>query len=182
VGEHHVELDQCTASDDTAGWGPEFLSTATLTAPLLYRYSNLDIRLLGNNLGGDRKLAALATSAWLTSVLHAVPRAKRTSTAPATRPLLAMAVARHDQALSMANAFLKPVSPTPELGEGQAAVAAFGRHWGHMEAAYGHRGVRWSCFLYADDEAAVIAELPGRRVDAGELTALAARAAEEVGA
>ena len=182
VGEHHVELDQCTIADDTAGWGPEFLSTATLTAPVLYRYSNLDIRLLGNNLGGDRRLLELAASAWLTAELHAVPRAKRSSTAPSTRPLLAMAVARDDQALSLANAFLRPVRPTRDLDEGQAAVDAMCRHWAHMDAAYGHHGVRWCCFLYAEDGASVPLDMPGRRVNAAELTMLAAHAAAGVGA
>lgn len=182
VGEHHVELDQCTVVDDSAGWGPEFLSAATLTAPTLYRYCNLDINLLRNNLGGDLELIELATTAWLTAAMHAVPRAKRTSTAPTTRPLLVMAVVRTDQALSLANAFLRPVRPTREFDEGQTAVAAISGHWARMDSAYGHHGVRQCCYLYAGDEAAVPADMPGRPANAAELTALAAHAVREVAA
>lgn len=179
VGEHRIELDQCTVVDDHEDAHGDPLAAASLTAPTLYRYSNLDIRLLTRNLGGDRDLAGLATTAWLTAALHAVPRAKKTSTAPATRPLLALAVIRDDQALSLANAFLRPVRPSGDLDEGRAAATAICRHWGHMQQAYGHQGVRACYFVYADDAALLPLGMPGESVSAAELSELAADAARE---
>jgi CRISPR system Cascade subunit CasC len=169
IGEHQLELDYYTAVDDLEVRGAGYLDTAALTAPLLYRYANLDVVSLLANLGHDESLAHLATTAWMTSALNAVPRAKTTSTAPATRPLLALAIVREGQALSMANAFLRPVRATRQTDEGQAGIAALARHWSHLGAAYGHDGVRGAFLLHVGDAADVPEEMPGELMSAVEL-------------
>lgn len=169
IGEHQLELDYYTAVDDMESRGAGFLDTASLTAPLLYRYSNLDTGTLLANLGGNEELTAAAASAWLTATVHALPRAKHSSTAPATRPLLVFAVVRDDQAFSMANAFLRPVRATRQLDEGQAGVQALARHWKHHEDAYGHGGVRATYLTHVGDAADLPAAMPGEVVSAAEL-------------
>jgi len=174
VGEHRSELDQCTADGGRGGPGP-------LTAPLLYRYSNLDVCTLMRNLDGDLRLARLAAGAWLTTALNAVPGVQPASTA-AARPLLAFSVVRAGQALSLANAFLQPVRPSHDAGEGRCAVAALIRHWAHMEDAYGHHDVRSCHFAHADKGAPLPVGMPGRQVNAMDLAAMAAQAVGRTGA
>ncbi len=169
VGEHHLELDYFTAVDDLDERGAGFLDTSALTAPLLYRYANLDTEALVANLAGDESLARLAACAWLTAAIHATPNAKKSSTAPATRPLLVLAVARDDQALSLANAFLRPVRPRRDSDEGEAAIAAIADHWTHLRAGYGHHGVRGAQLLYVGDAARLPAAMPGDLVNADTL-------------
>ena len=177
VGEHHLELDYYTAVDDMEERGAGFLDTASLTAPLLYRYSNLDATALLANLGGNAELAALAATAWLTAALHAVPRAKNTSTAPVTRPLLAFAAVRDDQAFSMANAFLRPVRATRQTDEGQAGIGALARHWRQHGDAYGHDGVLGTYLVHVGDPADIPPDLPGKALPAADFVAqLASRA------
>ena len=177
VGEHHLEFDYFTAVDDMEERGAGFLDTASLTAPLLYRYSNLDATALLANLGGDGELTAQAAAAWLTAALNAVPRAKNASTAPATRPLLAFAAVRDDQAFSMANAFLRPVRATRQADEGQAAIDALARHWRYHGDAYGHDGVLASCLVHVGDPAELPPDMPGKVLPAAEFVGqVAARA------
>jgi len=183
IGEHHLELDYYTAVDDMEERGAGFLDTASLTAPLLYRYANLDTGALLANLGGNDELAAAATCAWLTAAVHAVPRAKNSSTAPSTRPLLVFAVIRDDQPFSMANAFLRPVRATRQMDEGHAGVHALARHWKHHEDAYGHNGVRAAYLTHVGDATEIPAGMPGEVVSAVELverTAARALARETV--
>ncbi len=174
VGEHHLELDYYTAVDDMDERGAGFLDTASLTAPLLYRYSNVDTSALLTNLSGNEELAAAATSAWLTAAVHALPRAKKTSTAPSTRPLLVFAAVRDDQPVSMANAFLRPVRATRQTDEGQASVNALARHWRQHGDAYGHDGVLATYLTYVGDAADIPPELSGEAVSAAELIKRAA--------
>jgi len=174
IGEHHLELDYYTAVDDMDERGAGFLDTASLTAPLLYRYSNIDASALLTNLNGNEELAAAATAAWLTATVHALPRAKNTSTAPSTRPLLVFAVVRDDQPVSMANAFLRPVRANRQTDEAQAGVNALARHWRHHGDAYGHTGVCATYLTYVGDATDVPADLSGEAVSAAELIKRAA--------
>jgi CRISPR system Cascade subunit CasC len=169
IGEHHLELDYYTAVDDMDERGAGFLDTASLTAPVLYRYSNIDTATLLANLDGNEELAAAATTAWLTAAVHALPRAKNTSTAPSTRPLLIFAVVRDDQPVSMANAFLRPVRPNRQTDEGQAGVNALARHWRHHGDAYGHSGVRATYLTYVGEPKDLPPDLPEEVVSAAEL-------------
>jgi CRISPR system Cascade subunit CasC len=171
VGEHHLELDYYTAVDDMEEHSAGFLDTASLTAPLLYRYSNLDTASLTANLGGNEALAEVAVTAWLTAALHAVPRAKNASTAPSTRPLLAFAAVRDDQALSMANAFLRPVRANRQTDEGQAGIAALARHWRHHGNAYGHDGVRAAYLVHVGDPIDIPPDMPGQVLGAADFVA-----------
>lgn len=170
IGEHRLELDYYTAVDDLEQRSAGYLDTASLTAPLLYRYSNLDTRALLANVGNNAALALMAATAWLTAALHAVPRAKSGSTAPATRPLFALAVVRDDQALSLANAFLRPVRVTRTSDEGQDGIAALARHWRQCGEVYGHDGVLAAHYLHVGDSADLPPELPGKAMSAADFT------------
>jgi CRISPR system Cascade subunit CasC len=171
IGEHRLELDYFTAVDDLDKRSAGYLDTASLTAPLLYRYSNLDMRSLLGNVGGNPTVAPMAATAWLTAALHAVPRAKNASTAPATRPLFALAVVRDDQALSLANAFLRPVRVTRTSDEGQEGIAALARHWRQHGEVYGHDGMLAAYYLHVGDPADLPPELPGKAMSAAEFVA-----------
>jgi CRISPR system Cascade subunit CasC len=169
IGEHHLDLDYYAAVDDVDGRGAGFLDTGALTAPVLYRYSNLDTTTLTANLGGSDGLARLATASWLTAAIHSLPRGKATSTAPATRPVMVLAVVRRDQALSMANAFLRPVRPTRESDLGHAGVAALSRHWAHLGESYGHDDVSAAFLVHVGDPEDLPAGMPGDVVSAADL-------------
>lgn len=177
IGEHHLDLDYYAAVDDVEERSAGFLNTGALTAPVLYRYSNLDTTTLLANLGGDEDLAHLAAASWLTAAIHSLPRAKAASTAPTTRPILVLAVVRRDLALSMANAFLRPVRPTREHDVAQAGIAALARHWAHLGDSYGHDGVEASFAVHVGDPADLPQRMPGEVVSARELVSRTAKLA-----
>jgi CRISPR system Cascade subunit CasC len=106
-----IEFDFFTAVDernpkDTAGAG--MLGTVEFNSACYYRYSNVDLRQLRDNLRGDAELAGRALEAFLTASVIATPTGKQNSFAARNLPSLVMAVATERTPASLANAFVKP--------------------------------------------------------------------------
>lgn len=137
IGDFYTAVDDLV--DATAGEaGTGFMGTATFDAPTLYEYACLNIGQLTANLDGDDKLTEQAVRAFLHAAVFAQPSAKSASTAPFTRPSLVMIVIRHDLPLSLANAFLKPITPTPGGRDVEAnAARALAAHWKRLADMYG---------------------------------------------
>lgn len=107
------EFDYYTAVDDLKPQdesGAEMIGTVDFNSACYYRYANLDLNQLTNNLGGDVDLAARTAQAWLYALVHAVPTGKQNSMAARTMPDTLIGITRETGAWNLANAFLKPVT------------------------------------------------------------------------
>ncbi|MEV6813099.1 type I-E CRISPR-associated protein Cas7/Cse4/CasC [Micromonospora sp. NPDC051296] len=107
------EYDYYTAVDDLQPEdesGADMIGTVDFNSACYYRYANLHLDQLTENLRGDTELVARATRAWLEAFIDAVPSGKQNSTAALAPPETLLVVARDKGAWNLANAFLKPVT------------------------------------------------------------------------
>ncbi|AYY13726.1 type I-E CRISPR-associated protein Cas7/Cse4/CasC [Actinobacteria bacterium YIM 96077] len=108
-----TEFDYYTAVDDLKRddeQGADMIGTIDFNAACYYRYANVDLSQLANNLKGDDELVAQAAGAWLSAFVHATPSGKQTTTAARTMPETLLGTVRERGAWNLANAFLRPVT------------------------------------------------------------------------
>lgn len=125
--------------DDNAG--ADMIGTVEFNSSCFYRYANVDLCQLNMNLGEDEELARATVRAFLQAAVTAVPAGKQTSFAAQNPPSLIFAVLRERGFWSLANAFVKPVSPdgTSDLVGG--SVRALDDYWGRLSTMYGTKGL-----------------------------------------
>ncbi len=159
-----IEFDYFTAVDDLkpldVDAGAGMLGTVEFTSACYYRYQNVHVEQLVKNLGGDRTLAAQATSAFLRAAVEAVPSGKQNSMAALNPPALALAVVRDGGGgWSLANAFEKPVRTGGMDGIVQESVRRLDAEFGTMQRLYGEwAGLKQTlcCTAGHDGELAVL--------------------------
>lgn len=142
-----LEFDFFTAVDDlkprAEDTGAGMLGTVEFNSSCYYRYANIDLRQLRENLGGDEALARATVCAFLQAAVRAVPSGKQNSFAARNPPSLVMGVVRDDGAWSLANAFVKPIRPRGEADLVAASIGALDSYWGRLASMYGDAsGVR----------------------------------------
>ncbi len=124
--------------------GSGHIGTSELTSGLFYGYVAIDVPLLTSNLEGcdrkawknaDRTLAAAVAERLVKLAATVSPGAKLGSTAPHAWAHLVLVEAGNAQPRTLANAFLKPVDPRPDLVAG--AYAALGKHAAELDRMYG---------------------------------------------
>jgi CRISPR system Cascade subunit CasC len=142
ISTHQVdmEFDYYTAVDDlkpedTAG--ADMIGTVEFNSACYYRYANIDLGQLRENLGGDAELAAATVDAFLAASRDAIPTGKQNSFAAQNPPSLLFAVLRDRGAWSLANAFLKPVRQEREADLAQASAKALDGYWAELTGMYG---------------------------------------------
>lgn len=112
IHEAAPDFDYFTAVDDCAkNSGAGHLATAEFATGTFYRYCNINIRQLVDQLG-DVDTALSLAEAWAQAFLTIVPSGKKNSTAPATAPDLVHLAVRAAP-LSLAPAFEKTVPTGP---------------------------------------------------------------------
>jgi len=143
-----MEFDFYTAVDDlkpgdTAG--ADMLGTVEFNSACFYRYANVNLGLLSQNLGGDEELARRSLEAFLRASINAIPTGKQNSFAAQNPPSFVFAVARTSHPWSLANAFLNPVRPSNNADLMHQSVLALDDYWGRLVRMYGSRGIagRW---------------------------------------
>lgn len=139
-----VEFDFYTAVDDlkpeeTAG--ADMLGTIEFNSACFYRYANVDLDQLRQNLGGDEELARKTLVAFLRASVTAVPTGKQNSMAAQNPPSLVFAVVRDVGLWSLANAFVRPVGPDSRGDLVENSIRALDSYWGRLIGMYGDRGI-----------------------------------------
>lgn len=132
-----TEFDYYTALDDFKpddAPGADMIGTVDFNTACYYRYANLDLDQLRENLPGDEELVAQAAKAWFQAFIHATPTGKQTTTAARTKPETLLGTVRTSGAWNLANAFLRPVAGTDLLG------ASTERLFSHFESLRGFYG------------------------------------------
>jgi CRISPR system Cascade subunit CasC len=151
---HSMEMDYYTAVDDlkpedTAG--ADMIGTVEFNSACFYRYATLDVdELVGGyrdekktrpfGLQGDAELARTTAAAFLKAFVHSVPTGKQNGFAAHNPPSLVFAVVRDGPPVSLANAFVKPVTPRGEESLVEKSVAALDVYYGRLVGMYGDGG------------------------------------------
>jgi len=135
-----VDFDYFTAVDDLnpeGSTGAGMIGTVEFNSACFYRYANIDLRQLRDNLGGDSELARKTVRAFLEASRDAIPTGKQNSFAAQNPPSFVFAVVRESGFWSLANAFVKPVRPRSDDDIVQLSVDALVRHWADLTSMYG---------------------------------------------
>jgi len=133
--ETEVEFDYFSAVDDvnhdwTDATGSGHMGHGQYSAGTFYRFGTIDLAELVHNIGDDKssKSTRELTSAFLTSFVQSLPRAKKNSTAPHTIPGLVHLAVRSDRPLSFAAAFEKPIRSARGEGFEEPSVRELARY------------------------------------------------------
>lgn len=152
-----VEFDFYTAVDDRKPEdteGADMLGTVEFNSACFYRYANVDLDQLRRNLDGDEELARQALAAFIRASVLAIPTGKQNSMAAQNPPSFVLAVVRDTGRWSLANAFLKPVTPGREDDLVVRSEERLDRYWGQLTAVYGDEDIH-GLWLICLDEAAL---------------------------
>ncbi len=107
-----IEYDYFSAVDDRGDEpGAGHIGETEFAASVLYQYAVCNLGDLVGNLNGDRAVAVQALEALTHAAARAVPTGKVNGTAAQNPADYVEVVVRRDAPISLANAFLKPVSP-----------------------------------------------------------------------
>ncbi len=157
ISTHKVstEFDFYTAVDDLnpkEETGAGMMGTVEFNSACYYRYANVDLEQLQQNLDGDEELARKTVEAFLLASISAVPTGKQNSMAAQNPPSLVFTVVRESGTWSLANAFVRPVQPRRDGDLVGASARALDDYWHRLTTMYGTRGIigRWVACLDGD--------------------------------
>jgi len=164
-----MEMDFYTAVDDlnpAEETGAGMMGIIGFNSACYYRYAVVDRDQLARNLArkterrdnkwlnelddNDYQAADKVISAFLESMVYAIPTGKQNSFAAQNLPSFGLFVKRKGGVpLSLANAFAKPVRPTKEdddlIG---LSVASLTKHWGALKAVFGEQGEQETAYFH----------------------------------
>jgi CRISPR system Cascade subunit CasC len=160
---HSMEMDYYTAVDDINNDSPgaDMIGTVEFNSACFYRYATLDVaELLGGyrdekktrpfGLQGDSELTQTTISAFLKAFIHAVPTGKQNSFAAHNPPSLVFAVVRDGPPVSLANAFVKPITPRGGESLVEESIKALDGYYGRLVGMYGDGGLKKSAVCQMD--------------------------------
>jgi len=149
---HSMEMDYYTAVDDINNDSPgaDMIGTIEFNSACFYRYANLDLHQLHENLQGDVDLARTTAESFLRSFVHAIPTGKQNSFAAHNKPSLVFAVVRDGPPVSLANAFVKPVTPRHDESLVEKSITALDSYYGRLVGMYGDGGLKKSAVCQMD--------------------------------
>jgi len=163
-----VETDFFTAVDDIekeGDAGSAHMNAAQYSAGTFYRYANLGLACLLENLDGDMAAARELTGEFLRAFVTTVPSGKQNATAAQTIPDLVYIAVRSDRPVSFAPAFEEPVRSelsygTPSRDAFSAYAGMLNEYWGCTDLAWhGHACIGGKPLGGLGDRAAALADL-----------------------
>jgi CRISPR system Cascade subunit CasC len=142
------EYDYFTAVDDLknkdADSGAGMIGTIEFNSSTLYRYANLDVDRLHNNLG-DPIATRRATEAFLRAFVSSMPTGKQNTFANRTLPDAVLVVIRQTQPINLAGAFEDAVVDGEKGGRIAASIRRLAEHSRELHEAYDeHPVAAWS--------------------------------------
>jgi CRISPR system Cascade subunit CasC len=161
-----IEFDYYTAVDDRKpddNAGADMIGQVEFNSACYYRYANIDLAQLQENLGGDADLTLKTVKAFLLANRDAEPTGKQNSFSARNKPSFVLAVVRDSGSWSLANAFAKPVRNEEDLVG--ASIDALAKYWDCMVAMYDPpKGLKTAwCVLGNGHEGALPGQVPNYR-------------------
>lgn len=140
-----TDFDFFTAVDelaDDSNTGAGMMGTLEFNSSVFYRYLNLNLNTLLDNLEDDQELTLEAAKALILATVRAMPTGKQSSTAAYSPPSLIMITVREDGVpISCAGAFEKPVKATHNGSITSEAILRLDEHIGRILKVYGRNGL-----------------------------------------
>ena len=135
-----VEFDFYTAVDDLKSndiAGADMLGVIEFNSACFYRYANIDVDKLQENLQGDEELTKATVEAFIKAAVEAIPSGKQNSFATHEKPAFVLAVVRDGSLCSLANAFAVPAEVARDQGLIENSVEKFISYWEKTNKVYG---------------------------------------------
>ena len=126
------------------------IGTVEFNSACFYRYANVDLAQLCENLKGDKELAERTLEAFIHASIEAIPSGKQNSMAAQNPPSFVMAVVRRGGLWSLANAFLNPIAPDETNDLVKQSIRRIDHHWGALTRMYGTRAIAGVHFAATD--------------------------------
>lgn len=143
ISTHRVdrEFDFYTAVDDLnprEETGAGMMGDVEYYAATFYRYANINLDLLRENLQGDVELACRAVEAFLRAFVLTLPSGKQNTFAAHSPPKFVAFLVRPDaMPRNLAAAFERPVFPRDDQSLSGVSVEALMRYWQRLDQTYG---------------------------------------------
>jgi CRISPR system Cascade subunit CasC len=149
-----VEFDYYTAVDDRQpadNAGADMVGTIEFNSACYYRYANVNLNILRENLGDDPDLLARTVKAFVRAFALSIPTGKQNSMAAHNPPSFILAVRRSSGPCNLSNAFVKPVRASDATSLIEASVQALDRYWHKLLATFGSDGIEDSAVWTLDE-------------------------------
>lgn len=151
----NVEFDYFTAvddrkPDDTAA--ADMVGTVEFNSACYYRYANVSLRVLAENLQNDDGLVRRTVEAFLRGFALSIPTGKQNSMAAHNPPSFLLAVRRASGPCNLSNAFVKPVQAGRDQSLIEASVKALDTYWGRLVNKFGGDGIEDVVAWSLDDQ------------------------------
>ncbi|MDR7556562.1 MAG: type I-E CRISPR-associated protein Cas7/Cse4/CasC [Armatimonadota bacterium] len=157
ISTHRVdrEFDFYTAVDDLAPreeTGAGMMGDVEYYTATFYRYANVDLELLAQNLRGDRDLAARGVEAFLRAFILTLPSGKQNTFAAHSPPkFVGLIVRENGMPRNLAAAFERPVRPTDGKSLTGVSVEVLTRYWAELDRVYGKPAKEWVALVNLSD-------------------------------
>lgn len=136
-----MEMDYFTAVDDllpSGESGSDMIGVVEFNSSCFYRYSNVNLDRLEENLGFNKDLCTAAVLGFVEASVKAVPTGKQNSMAAQNPPGYVRVVVRRDGfPWSLANAFQRPVRTASESSLEELSANALSGYFDRLASAYG---------------------------------------------
>lgn len=156
ISTHAVEIesDYYTAVDDTNEKdesGAGMIGTIEFNSAVLYRYANINVSGLADNLG-DPATTGAAAAAFLKSFARSMPTGKQNTFANRTLPEAIVVAVREDHPVNLVGAFENPV--IAQQGLVQQSASRLAEYADGVAATYGNApSETWRCALPGANDA-----------------------------
>jgi CRISPR system Cascade subunit CasC len=161
-----MEMDYYTAVDDLKKAdepGADMIGSVEFNSSCFYRYANVNLSLLNENLHEDDDLVHKAVEAFLRASVDAIPTGKQNGSAAYNMPSLILAVVRERGLWSLANAFVQPVRPSAAKSLVQNSIEALDAYWGKLVDTFGAESIRYVGFCTLDEVPLQSLRKPGEK-------------------
>jgi CRISPR system Cascade subunit CasC len=137
-----VKMDYFTAVDDllpNEESGSDMIGIVEFNSSCFYRYSNINLVQLKENLGAvNTDLLSATVRGYVEASVKAVPTGKQSSTAAQNPPGYVRVVVRKDGfPWSLSNAFQKPVFPTKDASLEETSITKLNEYFDKLKDVYG---------------------------------------------
>lgn len=178
VGRAETEFDYFTALDDRApedNAGAAMIETTEFISSTLYRYADIDVLHLCENLG-SAAVACRGIEAFLNAFIRSMPTGKQNSFANRTLPAAVIVELRETQPVSLVNAFEKPISTMQDKSQTERACEELVVQERVIDEAFGI-APKTTFVTIASSDARALEDFPNAQVV--DLNTLISRVSEE---
>lgn len=163
IGKIEPEFDYFTALDDRSpedNAGAAMIETTEFTSSTMYRYANIDVLHLCENLG-SAQVACRGVEAFLRSFILSMPTGKQNSFANRTLPAVIVIQLRNTQPVSLVNAFEKPVEACGGKSQVEIGCERLGNQAKAIDDAFGTSPQKTLVIVASPDAKALPDLMPG---------------------